>query len=43
VGWQLGEPQPELPQIEDHHDRLGQQLPDALRDELDALAKRLTD
>jgi phosphoenolpyruvate carboxykinase (GTP) len=33
----------ELPQIEAHYDRLGERLPSQLRDELDALAKRLTD
>lgn len=37
-GWRA-----ELPQITEHYDRLGERLPAALRDELDALAKRLTD
>jgi phosphoenolpyruvate carboxykinase (GTP) len=33
----------ELPSIETHYDRFGDRLPQALRDELDALAKRLAD
>src|SRR4051794_13474201 len=33
----------EIPQIEAHYHRFGDQLPTGLRDELDALAKRLTD
>ncbi len=33
----------ELPQLSSHYDRLGERLPAELRDELDALAKRLTD
>jgi phosphoenolpyruvate carboxykinase (GTP) len=33
----------ELPQIAAHYDRLGDRLPDALREQLDLLAKRLTD
>lgn len=33
----------EIPLIAAHYDRLGERLPTALRDELDALAKRLTD
>ncbi|MCU0269788.1 MAG: phosphoenolpyruvate carboxykinase (GTP), partial [Acidimicrobiales bacterium] len=32
----------ELPQIEAHYDHLGERLPQVLRDELAALAKRLT-
>jgi phosphoenolpyruvate carboxykinase (GTP) len=33
----------ELPSIETHYDRFGERLPQALRDELEALAKRLAD
>jgi phosphoenolpyruvate carboxykinase (GTP) len=33
----------ELPSIEAHYDRFGDRLPRALRDELEALAKRLAD
>jgi phosphoenolpyruvate carboxykinase (GTP) len=33
----------ELPSIETHYERFGERLPHALRDELEALAKRLTD
>jgi phosphoenolpyruvate carboxykinase (GTP) len=33
----------ELPSIETHYERFGDRLPQALRDELDALAKRLAD
>ena len=31
----------ELPLISEHYDRFGDRVPPALRDELDALAKRL--
>jgi phosphoenolpyruvate carboxykinase (GTP) len=31
----------ELPQLEDHYDRLGERLPSRLRDQLSALGKRL--
>jgi GTP-dependent phosphoenolpyruvate carboxykinase len=33
----------ELPQIGAHYDRIGERLPSMLADQLDALAKRLTD
>ena len=33
----------ELPSIETHYDRFGERLPQALRDELEALPKRLAD
>jgi phosphoenolpyruvate carboxykinase (GTP) len=33
----------ELPQIEEHYEKLGQQVPAELRDQLSALEKRLTD
>jgi phosphoenolpyruvate carboxykinase (GTP) len=33
----------ELPSIETHYERFGDRLPQALRDELEALAKRLAD
>jgi len=33
----------ELPLIETHYDKFGDRLPQALRDELEALAKRLAD